>query len=71
MNLLIRFARYLVEFAFGAVVVAIALNVMYYLTVDGVRGAEPWLNTHELTILALAMTYPAYRAHRWLTSLLR
>lgn len=68
MNLLIRFARYLVEFAFGAVVVAAAITAT-----DGPNAVVnyQWPVWRTFAFLALAMAYPAYRARRWLTSLLR
>ena len=68
MKLLIRFARYLVEIALGAVVVAAVITAT-----DGpdVVVNYQWLDSRTFAILALVMAYPAYRAHRWLTSLLR
>ncbi|MBS3900189.1 MAG: hypothetical protein KGZ54_11835 [Dethiobacter sp.] len=68
MNLLIRFARYLLEFAFGAVVVAAAITAT-----DGPNAVVnyQWPVWRTFAILAFAMAYPAYRARRWLTSLLR
>jgi hypothetical protein len=68
MKLLIRFARYLVEFAFGAVVVAAAITAT-----DGpnVVVNYQWLTWRTFAVLALVMAYPAYRTHRWLSRLLR